>query len=61
MENLNEKTGKFDMLRDPECLNSIQGVVSDRLDECLDKWIAEIMGKTGLSEIEVFGRLCGAV
>lgn len=57
MENMNEKTGNFDMLKDPECMNTIQRIVSD----CLDAKIKEIMVVTGLTEIEVLGRLRGAV
>ena len=53
MKNMNE-TGKFDMMRDPECLNSIWRVVRG----CLDEKIAELV-KTGLTEIEAIGRLRG--
>ena len=54
MENINE-TGKFDMMRDPECLNSVQRIVSD----VLDKKIGEIMASSGLLEVEVLSLLRG--
>lgn len=54
MENTNE-TGKFDMMRDPEIVNAIQRSVNERLDVM----IPDLMKKTGLSEIEVLGRLRG--
>ena len=57
MENMNEKTAILDVLRSPECLNTIRRIVSERLDVM----IPDIMKKTGLTEIEVLGRLCGAV
>jgi hypothetical protein len=44
---------KFDMMKDPVCLNEIQQIIR----ECLDKEIKKIMAKTGLSEIEVLDRL----
>jgi len=52
MKNMNE-TGKFDMMRDPECLNTIQRIVEERLDVM----IPDLVKKTGLLEVEVLSLL----
>jgi len=58
MKNMNE-TGKFDMLKNPECVDAIRRVVERCIDERLDVMIPDIMKETGLSEVEVLNRLRG--
>lgn len=60
MENTN-KTEKFDLLKNPEVVDCIRRVVERCMDERLDVMIPDIMKETGLTEIEVLGRLRGAV